>query len=749
MTIDQRSSTMISNADIEALMDVIKDVYHEPETRKEKLSAPEPYEVELEEEVLVDKKIEETEEELVRTSKIATIITSVIGVTTSAAAVIAVALEAVQLVQYIIPAGLIIAVVVFKVLKPREYSKQDVPKTKVIQVSEIRKIKVTIGEEDYPQKDVVISTVRWNKGECFADTETITIDVDNEYAPQYKETTIPNNEKIVSLGRFDIKIEALDLREGTLLLSELDYGEGKEIPFPCLNRGGEASNTLEELSKIVKKVPAVLSGERDIEKLQIESSYSNGAVLRGEELSILDSFKEIESIYRSIKHEKLSLNVLSPRHPIVNFIIPFNDANESNSLANQAVTHLIHLLDMAKKQNLEEKGINFVTTWKHNSLILTGVRFESLQRQIAPLMLEFGVVSHYTSFNFYCPYCHEEIIKSMLDRDYSVSSGAETSPVYFSPNSRCVYNRESYKWRCPVCEQEVDKPIPIHKVLNEVLYPTYDRLMEENKKARFDLDNKTKDDELKYKNQMDREISDASRVATQERNESLSKIEFLQAEIDGYLGAIKSLQGVAQEYEGEHSVILSEIDSFNRTIIETVQERTNSTLVELETSFQNSMMEYRNTMDRLSLAKRKEDMVRDAIQIDILQQMHRTATATEKSAVHLENIEGYSERTANATESTAKSTRKAAAHLERIEGHTAATAQHTKSISGGMKQLSQHMEQGNAIQTAMAKKQGVNIHDYSILRIDKNAPKLFANVGSWLLGESSIERAKRVGRAVK
>ena len=66
----------------------------------------------------------------------------------------------------------------------------------------------------------------------------------------------------------------------------------------------------------------------------------------------------------------------------------------------------------------------------------------------------------------------------------------------------------------------------------------------------------------------------------------------------------------------------------------------------------------------------------------------------------------------------------------------------TSAVDKGSQSITEKIKNGNAIQAAMAKKQGFNLHDEAFFRLDKKIPKMFISAGSTLMGKNSIQTEK-------
>jgi|GEM_PF-1553537 len=854
---------MIAERDAVEFGQLLQKVYKTPDTEKVKLPAPAPETLELEDEVLIYEEETRNVNQEIHKSRKGTIAFAIAALLT-AAGLAAIDYQVVANPYVSLDPGTLfwgfalavggaaVAGGLYLCLKPREF--ETVTKTVNAKMPRIRKrrIKVTVGQEDYPEKEVKLNTVQkmrkteslnvddgpsghyivfsvvlWGlasgvcvfpllQGGARLNTQLVvaghwvaallvaggflgfyhikrikrktrqvkksmvayeektrieSLKVNEKFAPVYEDRIIPNPEKVVGFGILDFPLEAVPFREGTLLVDGDELTPGVSVRMPVIEDREKAHEHLDALRLLAENVPAILSVGHPTEQATGENTaFGRTVPLKGEESELMTHFNEITSIYADVEHQEFTPNVLDPAGPLAGLMVPSDAPKRAASLANPDLARLIDIAEDDHNQHLYTGGNEFIETWRVNNAVLSGVRFQSLYNRISPAMLEFGHISHYASFNFYCPYCNEAQVKDILSRDYAVSSAQETIPIRFSPNSRCTYDLDTGTWECPACERSIEDPIPVHKMLDEVLHPTYDRLVAENQPARFELDNKTRDDELAYTNEMHREMDALMHELKGETQKIQNEIEMTQARVIGHQKAISSFQDIMGGYQAQQSQALQKINDHSAELAKKIDEDKKQVLTQVNAALEQRLVEYQEQMRLLSLSKRKEDMVRDAVQVGVLENMvaarrslgnievhtSRTADATEESAAHLavvrdntgkalhhlNNIDDNTGRAAAATERTATASEQAAQKLGTIEKNTAQTAE-------GIGSLGQQMERGNAIQAAIAGKHGVDVNDHSFWRIDKKVAKMGAEIKSSLTGASSAERARDIGRAVQ
>jgi len=596
-----------------------------------------------------------------------------------------------------------------------------------------------------------------------ASPKEVMIEVDSKYAPVYEDYVVPNPTRVVALGCCDFKFAAMEIG-GDLYLADWDKVlPPQRVELSHLPEGDQVGKLMAELDELAKNIPAILNSQlTKSHPTNLVTSFGDKIELRGEEARLMELFEGMEQVYAHIQTEAVDLCLIPPAT-----LSPKN-LERCGGLAEESprddtLSRLGQLLETIEKQDLIEAGVRFAMDWGRNNEVLSGARFQSLAQDIAPALMKSGNISHYSSFNFYCPECNADRIARLQNRNYWVSKSKRTPPIEFSSASRCVYEIEHERWRCPACEQVIEKPIPIHKMLDEVFYPAYDRLVAENELERFKLDNATRDDELNYQNEMAKELGGIKNELELEIGRLGHDISSVGASAEGHRKAITSLLQIAEGYRLKQQQALVRIEQSSQELARNIKANIEEEQHKLKEGTAALIKEYERFMTERSQSKRKEDEVRDAIQVGILTNTGFIAVNTERAVQHLERIDSHTERTADNTERAVhhleridSHTERSANSLEKIEVHTKKTAQATTQSAKSLGKIevssraaAEGIVEGNAIQAAMAKKQGLDPYQYAWYRLDKNLPKLGSELMSAATGRSAMAKYKKIGRVSK
>jgi hypothetical protein len=601
------------------------------------------------------------------------------------------------------------------------------------------------------------------------------------YAPKTVTRQVPNPDRIVSFGRVHLSFEGVEVGSGAVLVDGYGLFEPAKLEVPVFDAADTVSKIVEQLEGAIAELPIILSNERDDLPVQLETAFDTGAPLRGEELQLHELLGRLAAAYQSASTRSCRLNLVPPTHPLVGCLTRHFHRRSTPSTAGDEVLRLADQLNDSEAEITRGSADQVLSVWRQRMALISGVRFQSLCQDMAPLIMELGTVSHYSSFNFYCPHCCGETTEDLCTRDYSVTSEQDTSPVYYSEDSRCFFDSERGCWVCRTCERAVKQPIPIHKLLDDVLFPAYDRLIEENKLTRMRLDGQSRDDTLAYRNRLGQETEELMRRFETMQDESGTTVEHLRAEIDGDQQAIEGIQEIIRDYGMQQSKVLARISEQCHEMQGAVEERVQLASQASDAFFSTNLATMETSLSGLAEAKRMEDMIRDSIQVGLLSRMAASSEATasntasiaetsrqtafntvdiaqssRQTASNTADIAETSRQTASNTADIAQSSRQTASNTADIAetsrqtaSNTADIAQSSRQTAQGVGELGTRLETSNAIQAAMAEKQGVELHDYSFWRLGTHVQMMTASIANALTGGSSLDRAGAKLRSVE
>ncbi len=548
-----------------------------------------------------------------------------------------------------------------------------------------------------------------------------TIEEDVKLPDEYGIREIPNKYRIKSIGKTAINFSISSSNGNKLLLCEDDGAPLVKHALPGIHKMKKFKKDVAKMEDRMNNIPYILEGDVEVKDITEETTYGQTVKLRGLEKDLSNFFNYVEETYQNIKHIPVNLPIIQDESLTQFFQKSEKDTNDGYA------DEFTALMNSDEGYDFEDYTKNLLLFWSEHIRLLNTIRINSLKNEISPEFYNLGQISQYTSFNFYCPDCNKELQDDILNRDYSVQNDSSDEEVYFSKNTRCKYNPIENLWVCPVCENSYVQPIPIHKTMDEVLLPVYDSLMEEHKVEREKHHSEMRKKEIEFRNEMKKEIERIIYDNTTDMMKLEEDMNRLCAEVDGESDAIKYMQKVATQYKEIQSSVIDNIIQENINVNREISEKTVRVLEELDSFKNEKMAVYEQKMKGLSKAKRVEDERRHSEYISTINNgFDRTVAAQQETRASInENTEATREGF-NQTVAAQQETR-------------ASINENTEAAREGFKESHKLQTRNNAVQIAMAKKQGVNLRDHAWTRLDKHAKYFVDDMVSLVSGHDSIE----------
>jgi hypothetical protein len=464
---------------------------------------------------------------------------------------------------------------------------------------------------------------RAKKTEEYEEIQTVekTVEREVEIEPEFVEEVISPQHKIVSIGRGAIRFEAMRLGGHSLIVPPTGLSESPGTAYPLLVDIVQLLKSSSKLERTLDKIPSVLSGDTGTYVVNEETSYGQAITLHGFEKDLQDGFVAIADAYRHIDEVTIDISYSSfskltqyLRKRDENVIPPNSDLNSFKSLL---------VSDGGPK--LEDFSRKWTREWSDHLSLLHRVRFESLKDNLATLSHTLSNSINYSAFSFYCPTCNEEIQREILQHDYSVHALTLSGPLSLPRSTRCVYNPDDGLWRCTSCESKTRNPIPISKMLDEILLPAYDKLMEENKIERLKAHREVRGKEMSSRNEMESELEKSFYDYLSEMYSLSDEMDRMKAEIAGEKDAIHSMKRVLRQYDLEQSALMKGILEFSDMKAAEVHERTKKVVQEVDEEKERSQKLLGQTTMEYSRAKRMDDERREIYLRRTLQACQRMA----------------------------------------------------------------------------------------------------------------------------
>ncbi len=467
---------------------------------------------------------------------------------------------------------------------------------------------------------------------------TVTREV--EGPPVVVEESIPGKNRLLAVGRGRLQFQGHQTHRGVIVTGPPSLMEPRSIRYPALADAASPFQKSSEMEAALEHVPWVLDGETNAFDVPAvaDSYYSMGTFpMRGLEKDIMGHFHEMAGYFRARRDLLLEFAAVTDPE-LLDALAPA--ASDGIPELPEEIESLEHIVASQGGTDLEKLAEQWPVRWRHVTEVLHLARDFSLRELVAAECMDLGTVIGYSAFNFYCPQCNDTKRKTLLARDYSVQSNQDSDPVTFSPNSRCLFDPDEDVWRCVTCEFETPKPIPMHRMLDEILLPAYDHLMNENKVERVRAHQGIRNKEIENRNSLETELQRTQIEYHSQIDVLGEELERLRVDVSGELVAIRAMEDILRAYEIKQTAVMTDIRTSSAKTDREIRERTAIVVARMNEVKQQEMESLDAEMQLLSGAKRKEDEERDAVQRAILatgeQQLRESEKQTQVAEATLE-----------------------------------------------------------------------------------------------------------------
>ena len=551
---------------------------------------------------------------------------------------------------------------------------------------------------------------------------------------------LPSTKKVIGVGKVTLNFFGVPVGDGVLILDAEGVSQSVDLEFTEPKDHGSIRRAIKKLRETTETIPPVLGRETGSVPFPEDIGAGKDVVLRGEELK---TYRGLQTLAKKLEDQDSSvfrLWLVKEGDPLISLMMPKKGQGAVTDRILDGIALAEKLLSLNGKpfdRFLEETE----RTLSMRQLVIHGVRFASLPVGLSPICQTLGEMFHFSAFNFYCPSCNSEVVKDLLSRDYSVQADEDHDPIRYSTNTRCFYDPQSGVWRCRSCESRTTHPIPLHKVLDEVLLPAFDLLMDENKNQRIAVYSDARTREMGSENEMQREVEGLF----QRNRGSLERLQYelrmCDAEISGEEAAIESFDAVMQAYDLKQSSAMVGIGKRYGETMAVIEEHRRKTNLELDELFDRETERALQDLQGCSRASYLEQEKRDAVLISVAESNLHILDETQKVSEQVK-------RGADAQERTEAEVGRVADASERMEDDLKESVQYQGQLAAQTGELVNQGERSLAFQAAMAKKQGVS-HQAGLFQPGRALMAVKASVISTVLGEDDVRRAQRRSEALK
>ena len=473
-----------------------------------------------------------------------------------------------------------------------------------------------------------------------------TLEYEVEVEPErIVETARPSTKRLLTLGRGGVNFRASrTVGGGALVSGPSALAESKRVRFPMLKETPESVlDAVSSMESHLLHVPWALDGDarryelRDDAPLKLrdealpsdlfikpgaaDSFQADHVPLRGIERELMEHVEYMSQAFSDRRDAAFSLDNVMTNPRLIGALVPLADAEGGEGGSYPSAADFTDLAESLAGTELQDLAERWPRRYRDVTDALSAARAASLCDRLAEESLDFTMSVGESAFNMHCPDCNRDFHDALGSRTYDVQSDQANEPLNFSANARCVldYDENGEKvWRCVACENETYMPIPVHKMLDELLLPVYDRLMNENQVERLRAHRDARNKEIEYRTAM-RAESETAQFDHFRRMEALSEeLQRVQVDIQGDDAALQSLREIMTVYDTKHRSQLASIQATSERVESSIRLRTDQVMRRIDAVKKAEMAAHRQEMLYLAKAQREEDARRDAVQLEIL-----------------------------------------------------------------------------------------------------------------------------------
>ena len=474
-----------------------------------------------------------------------------------------------------------------------------------------------------------------------------TEEVEKEIEPERTVyATEPPTKRLLAFGRGGVNFRASrTVGGGALVAGPSALSKTKRVRLPALGESPEeVLNAISLMESNCRFMPWVLDGEARLfpvadgardsagdsmtdsseEPLSLAGYYSDGLPMRGIERELVEHAEYMRQAFADRRDDIFDIDVLTdPR--LIRALVPVSDAENGAGASDDA---FLDLAESSARKTAEMQAVaeRWPAFYRKVADFLLSARDSSLGDQVPDECLDFTTAMNESAYNMYCPDCNGGLLALLENRVYDVQSGEAYEPLGFSANTRCVCDYDENGgtvWRCLACESETYLPILVHKMLDELLLPAYDHLLNENQVERLRAHRQARGKEIEYKASYRTENEKAQLDHFRRMDGFSEEMERITVDIQGENIALDSLGEVLAAYQLSQDESLSDIRRNAAAVDQDIRLRTRRVLNVVDAFKNREMAALSDELRTLSIAQREEDERRDAVQRGILESNKR------------------------------------------------------------------------------------------------------------------------------
>ena len=511
------------------------------------------------------------------------------------------------------------------------------------------------------------------------------------------------------IGTAYINLSRHRLENGSVLVDEDRIFSDVSLSYPSLKDFKKVNEIKNQYNSISSALPAVLQNTKQ-EELSPPADFGiKKSKIFAEEIDLKDNFNRLKAAYNELSYFNVQLGLLeaegeitrhmnsNPYEGQAKFLRPSQDTS-------RVINEVMGIIDKktvdSESVDIDDFSVGYLQDLSKDLCNLDLLRRHTLVNLVGNLSPRLSDVMHYSAYYFYCPHCHKDELEQIAKQDFNALKERNIGPVSWNENARVyLISWIDERWKCPLCERETNRPIPIHKLYSHVYLPAYNYLLLENENERVKIYTSLNEKKIEIQQSAEREKEEIERDSRREIDGEIFKLRGLKAQLESTSETIKAMKILIEQITEGSIQRLNAIDDYSKEIQQQIYTKNNAIVQELSEDLVQIRKNTSDIMEDLAYQARIEQQERD----QVVQNMAHS--------------------------------------LQSINQNTADTAEASRQIASNSSQIAKNTKTTAAVDLAQARRQGMDKHPS--FRVGANMQRNFRIFSNKLAGRSELESAAR------
>ncbi len=431
------------------------------------------------------------------------------------------------------------------------------------------------------------------------------------------------------IGQYQMNIAFHPTEGGSVAVDEDGLLDTVTLQHQNLKDFNITKSTIEEYSSAVNQIPVVLTCDSIGEFSSQDGTNIRSGKVFHEENQLSEIYRRIRQSFQSVETSSISMSLISPDSPFWRYIVNSQFENHARELkplksSKEALDRIMGIIgganDNADSVDIDVWSLAKMRMISEDALKLTLIRHNALSDVVANLYSRLSDIVNYSSFLFYCPYCHEHQLTELLNSDFNAFASEPVSSITWNDNARVyLVDWKTEKWRCKACERETNHPIPIHKIYKQIIHPAYESLLQENEKDRIKTYSTLKEKKIHYKQEAEKETEQITRENRRDLDEQVFKLRAMDAQVRSTRRTVQSMQTLMLKLETVSRERMAEIDRYAEDIQLQIVSENKQIERDIHQEVEDNIQKTNVVMNRLAYQAQIEQQKQMAVQVAIAQ----------------------------------------------------------------------------------------------------------------------------------